>query len=286
MLSYLRATMSSLLRSDDHGESNPAVNRLTDTAHRSDRSTDTCLVRHGSSTWLERTANIGTNTEAPTLDNVNFPSLPSTSSNLACPSAHETRDIFYDAHGDLASNVNEIAPENKFVPVTTLRRYSPVRDLRGLDHPRRKTMHATRSSCFAAFASYLDDNNDEEEERMEKPIQRSESEVIVPTTNSDVHPAPGATHREKMSLTNQNFPEDLSDAGPFIGPSPREQQSSRVARVPTHLDQANQPHSLNIKSLRLDDRTNAVLPEPHPNVYNRLKPMSKKRSSRATRAAR
>ena len=45
MLSYLRATLSSLIRSDDHGESNPAVNRLTDTARRSDRSTDTCLVR-------------------------------------------------------------------------------------------------------------------------------------------------------------------------------------------------------------------------------------------------
>ena len=128
MISYLRASLSSLLRSDGH-DGNSSVMSAQPTARRSNPSTPKRLVHHGSSTWLEQpSVTNDVKVQAPTLDPAAFPPLPTTTPTL--PSNH---DKFYDAK----DNMDDATTESKgsFLPVTILRRYSPIRHREGPDHP-------------------------------------------------------------------------------------------------------------------------------------------------------
>ena len=170
MLSYLRTTLSSLVKRSDHDGSDPVMSALSP-ARRSNPSNATNLVHHGSSTWLEQPSR-DIPRPVPTFDNANFPPLPTMTAqavaNHVTTSPH-TRDTFYECDEGMG-NVSEEHGE-KFIPVNTLRRYSPVRTLEELDHSSRHSTVLHRPSCFATFASYLDDDEEEPEED-EEPTER------------------------------------------------------------------------------------------------------------------
>ena len=131
------------------------------TARRSNLSNDHNLVHHGSSTWLEQPSRDITR-PVPTFDNADFPPLPTMTAQAVAnhvTTSPYARDVFYECDEGMG-NVSEEYGE-KFVPVNTLRRYSPARTLEELDHSSRHSTVLHRPSCFATFASYLD--NDEEE---------------------------------------------------------------------------------------------------------------------------
>ena len=190
MLSYLRASLSSLLKSDGHGGTRSTMS-APNSAHRSNRSTDKCLVHHGSSTWLKHASTQVHPTDlAPTLDTDQFPPLPTTAQ-------AKNKDNFHDALEELEDATTE--SESSFIPVTTLRKYSPVRRTGSPDHPS-KTSTVAHSSCFAAYASYLDED-DEEEDGSEQPIPTPhEADASKPVVHQD---AEARTPEKEETASNQ-----------------------------------------------------------------------------------